>query len=592
MMRRASLCAVVLLTMTAAWSESVYWWDSREMVERIGAAESIVVGHVAGEISLLTEAQRQGTEFCCRGRLAVDEVLKGPPLSGETRFLLSYDINPAAYVRDGELVDAPWRGEHPASALLQITGDLALTDCHKPAVWVLTQCEVERPASGTETTDEFGVLGRNAVQPIVTKPFFEAAIRDAPAEELIGFLDSKEPSVRALALRYLTGAGVRSAFPKVAELLGDEEMRDGSLAIEACTYLGGRASLPYLRPLLDAEDEETVALAAEALAILRDSGSVPRMIELLAEANAPSMRNGIAHNLADLHDPRAIPALVAALRDDRFEGQNYWPRAWEGVRGALREITGCSLSRNGDKAERWWAVAKNLDEEAWKHFATAELIRGLTAMGPSDHEVARCNLRPLDSTVIYADAKTWNLSYFHGRGHYDPAAAQVQWLAWLDKQGWDDWQAMPSQVDDELQLTVEPTATLDSGEPVHLRYTIRNVSDRDIWLCKRYDEVPSIWFAGGIGVCSDYDSAPGWCLPPELPTEDEFFRIPAGESRFVIGERAIYNVPGGDRDPRPRSIVPGLGFYHTGTTLSLDAWVGEVWADEIKFPVEPGYGQN
>ena len=29
-----------------------------------------------------------------------------------------------------------------------------------------------------------------------------------------------------------------------------------------------------------------------------------------------------------------------------------------------------------------------------------------------------------------------------------------------------------------------------------------------------------------------------------------------------------------------------------GTTFGLDAWVGEVWADEIKFPVQPGYGQD
>ena len=171
---------------------------------------------------------------------------------------------------------------------------------------------------------------------------------------------------------------------------------------------------------------------------------------------------------------------------------------------------------------------------------------------------------------------------------HDPEAAQQDWLSWLAEQEWTDYQALPSQLDDELALAAEPSGPITDDEPLRLRYVLTNTSDTEVTLSSLWYEMYYVKrrSAGMFG-------GDNWRYSrPQEQTEDEFFALAPGESVSLEGRTVFHNDPHVKHSSPPTLIIPGLVFDRKGATLGLDAWVGEVWADEIKFPVEPGYGTN
>jgi hypothetical protein len=579
---RLSVTTICLLVVLTAWPSFAWLRGLSNWANLIDEAEVIAVAHVVGEMVYVKHDRPpvMGTSWEFHARLAIDEVLKGECPHTEIPLILHYGLSPSRYVQDAQVKQNPhYPKEYPGLAIWD-SGSSAvgpmplLEDARQPAVWVLAHY-TDRFGRNGAPTEELSVREPEHIRPLKMLPLFRGILKPDAIEEQLAFLHDPDPQVRTNCLGYFRDRDEKRAFPAVAELLTNEDV--GSwLVVEACVKLGGQDAIAYLRPLLATESRGLIWSVADALAQLHDVESVPRLLELLATGEKPFTRAAAASALRRMGDTRAIPGLLAALKDDGAPGESM-PNVWRYAQEALEWLVRCRLSPNGDKAQRWWDVAQHLDPAAWEHFGVAQTVQSLLMVGPNAQEEVNGRLRTLSGR---ARGEVRGLD-FSRRDEYDPVSAQQQWRRWLEAQGWDDYQALPSQMDDELVLKVEPTASLDSGEPVHLRYSVKNTSDKDLWLCKHYRELLAERFVNGNGSYGeDSQAARG-----EL-SADSFFLLRSGEQRFIVGNAIIYNHPHLRSQGRPAIIVAALRFDRKGTPFGYDAWVGEVWAEPIEFPVE------
>ena len=87
-----------------------------------------------------------------------------------------------------------------------------------------------------------------------------------------------------------------------------------------------------------------VAIAGEA----RAPGGADALCRILHEDAWGPVRRKAAFYLGEQRDPRAVPALIAALRDDAAEDVRV------SAQGALRKCCGKDLGPNPDVWEQWW----------------------------------------------------------------------------------------------------------------------------------------------------------------------------------------------------------------------------------------------
>lgn len=143
-----------------------------------------------------------------------------------------------------------------------------------------------------------------------------------PVSALDPLLQSSDVDTRWWALRALAGfPGGEEVLRRLASALEDE-----SDEIRQCAALGlchhpHPESVPALIRALSSSDSMTARLACNAL-IAIGSEAVPSLIEIL--------RNGVSHArlqaaraLAEIGDPRAIPALMEVLQTDSAIS-TYW----------------------------------------------------------------------------------------------------------------------------------------------------------------------------------------------------------------------------------------------------------------------------
>jgi len=581
MMWRKTLLVVCFLTAplrpSLAWAPAPVNW-----ARLVDEAELIVVAHVVGNLTQVEhvaepEASRSWEYY---GRLAIDEVLEGEAPGPEVLVVLHHGLTASQFVRNGEIVKAePMATRYPGLAILNggsDAGEPILEDARQPAIWLLAHY-TDRFRRGGRPTEGSGVGEPEHIQPLKMVPLFRAILRPAPVEGLVAFLRDPDTEVRAKALMYLRDRGEAAAFPALTELLQDpvfvSDAERRAVLFGCCVALGREAAIPYLRPLLGDETVFGFGEAAEALAVLHDTESTPRLMQALAGSARPRARADAARALGVMRDDRAVPAMIAALKDDGYLA-NYGPEreVWAAARNAIWFMTGCRLSANGDKAERWWGVAHQLDPTAWRHFAAAQRIESLLLVSPFD----QANVVAMVSGEAYARPEGPRRLNFGRADEYDPLTAQEEWRAWLEAQGWDDYQALPSQIDDELALEVEPMAVPEDAGAVHLRYILTNRTPRDLWLYKHPDcPVATRWRDGGgsggaLGAASD-EGATG---------AEGFFLLRSGGQALLVSQQPLAGPPA--------AVAGGLRFLRKGTSLGREAWVGEVWSEPVVVSAEPG----
>jgi hypothetical protein len=570
---------VLLFVLTAApawpWTAAPANW-----VKVRQESELIVVGHVVGELTYVAQDQPPGSGFSWEfhGTLHVEETLKGNPPAPEFPFVLAYGLQASRYMRDGRLTISSYEREEDKQRLALYDGGsgtgLMVEDAHQPTIWVLGHWPPNNSLS--EPTKEFCAKFPFDVQPKEMLPFFRALVAPDPGPAMIDLL--KEPGVRLkwMTLQYLLDAQDNRAYPAVAALLGDKNNGIAYLATQACVKLGGRQAIPALRPFLADSRGPHFATAAQGLAALGDTQSTPRLIGVLQTEHQAYLRKIAARALGAMGDARAVPALIAALKDsggrEEIDGE-----VWMAARDALMRWAHCWLSPNGDKAQRWWRAAQGLPAGAIEHFAVAQKVASFSQLSPDWQEDYSQEIPSLLGGQRWGTRFSWNMP-----GEYQVEAVQRYFQELLANEHWHDYQALPSQIDDELRLKDELSDSPDSGKPVYLKYTVTNVSDHDLWLCTSYQEFGAERCANGSG---GYGLIGSWGRR-ELSAFD-FIKLPAHACHIFIGPNILLN------NPRLKGNLPivwikaGLSFDGKGTQFGHDAWVGEVWADPITIPAGP-----
>ena len=134
-------------------------------------------------------------------------------------------------------------------------------------------------------------------------------------------LAADDEDTRWWAVRALAGIQAEGAGALLVRSLGDP-----STAVRQAALLGIRAqpqpgTIPLLIALLDDADSLCAAMAADALVGI-GSEAVPALLEVM-QGGAHSARLEAERALAEIGDPRAIPALYAAL-DEGSALMEYW----------------------------------------------------------------------------------------------------------------------------------------------------------------------------------------------------------------------------------------------------------------------------
>lgn len=145
-----------------------------------------------------------------------------------------------------------------------------------------------------------------------------------PVATLDPLLQSDDVDTRWWALRALAGfSGGEDVVQRLISALEDEsdEIRQCA-ALGLCHHPHPQAILPLIRAL-SSPDSMTAKLAGNALIAIQTE-AVPHLIETLQSATASTkLKLETVRALAEIGDPRAIPALMEVLQTDSAIS-NYW----------------------------------------------------------------------------------------------------------------------------------------------------------------------------------------------------------------------------------------------------------------------------
>ena len=144
-----------------------------------------------------------------------------------------------------------------------------------------------------------------------------------PPNDLAGFLDHADPTVRAAALRALAPSKSRSLPAEVREnvlaKLGDPNVGVREAAIEAVSALELREAVPRLIALGLADDAAS-AEASRALAAMPDAQALPVYLAMLRDRNSDVRRRGEQAILALRDAPAVRHDLERAATSGTLEG--------------------------------------------------------------------------------------------------------------------------------------------------------------------------------------------------------------------------------------------------------------------------------
>jgi len=153
---------------------------------------------------------------------------------------------------------------------------------------------------------------------------------------------------------------LKSLLREARQLWRHKDAEVRKAAAEALRNIGSPKAIPALIEALKDKDAEMRKAAAEALGLIGSPEAVPALIEALQDKDA-EVREDAAEALGKIGSPEAVPALIKALKD-----KDVW------VRKAAAKALG-----NIGSPEAIPALIKALDKDVWVCKAVAWALRNI-----------------------------------------------------------------------------------------------------------------------------------------------------------------------------------------------------------------------
>jgi ankyrin repeat protein/HEAT repeat protein len=204
-----------------------------------------------------------------------------------------------------------------------------------------------------------------------------AAIGSPAVEQLLSALSDDDELVRVRSAKALGTIGDSRA---VEGLISGWRRADGATSgvfFEALKSMGSPA-VPAVIALVESRDAKVLEEAVKLLGAMGDTRAVEPLLQLLTETKQGE-RTDVAMALGELRDPRAIPALIAALKDEHDGGHALIAGGL--IAGALEQIARQSFRDNiRDEVNRWLAwweqnqevVALLVNNGGWDYAGTCK----------------------------------------------------------------------------------------------------------------------------------------------------------------------------------------------------------------------------
>ena len=152
----------------------------------------------------------------------------------------------------------------------------------------------------------------------------ETVARTAVARTLAGALKDTDERVRVAAIQSITARGERSVLLDLIPMLGDSSVDVRRAAAEAFHHMPDpRAIAALVQALRNDSDPGVRELAAQALAQIDDERAVPGLTEALRQERVVAVRRQIVYALAEIQSPSSAAALGEALRDSDAETRQH-----------------------------------------------------------------------------------------------------------------------------------------------------------------------------------------------------------------------------------------------------------------------------
>jgi len=216
---------------------------------------------------------------------------------------------------------------------------IALVDCHNAQSLQLLQAKAVDAAPEIRQT-AWVVLGRigsaNEVAVLVNAAAQNQSAEDSALalsalvrmqgavidEQLVKALaSSPDPELRIKLIRLLASRSATNAIPELLKQAAGSEVKVSVAALNALQSLAGPGELPALLALTKDAKDAAVREAAESAVVgacAKADSALPGSEAVLSElkqANDPSIKNSWVNILVSLGEPKALPAVLAAVND-------------------------------------------------------------------------------------------------------------------------------------------------------------------------------------------------------------------------------------------------------------------------------------
>ncbi|HEV8361919.1 MAG TPA: HEAT repeat domain-containing protein [Gemmatimonadaceae bacterium] len=152
----------------------------------------------------------------------------------------------------------------------------------------------------------------------------DTAPRGAVLRGLVSALKDDDEGVRLAAVEAISSRRERSVVPDLIAVLDDPAVPVRRAVAQALSQMPDpRAIAALLQALRTDTDAEVRALAAEALGNIDDASAAPGLTAALRQERVPQVRRKIVWALAEIESPSAAASLAEALRDDDAEVRAY-----------------------------------------------------------------------------------------------------------------------------------------------------------------------------------------------------------------------------------------------------------------------------